>query len=252
MPEFGRLSRDRVPFSTPFVAPLYPPPPWELPNARILQALFEIDRDVALDWLPPGLAKPVPPYAQILIATYPDSPVGPFAIASQLIVCRSQTRARGYALQTVVDGPPAALAALREVWGFPARPGKVRLEVGNAEIRGEVDDDGGRTIATVTVRELHAADPQNIHYDPILAPRLSPPVQEDKPPTLLEMTQVDPDYTIKDCRLGAGVVAYPAVGEGDPAARAYPWHMLQPRNMIATTYTVSDTSLPWARFIVEF
>jgi hypothetical protein len=246
MPEFGRLARDRVPYATPFVAPLYPPPPWPLPDARILQTLFEIDRDIALDWLPPGLAKPVPPYAQILIVHYPASPVGPFSLASQLIVCRSQTRARGYALQSVVDGPASALAALREVWGFPARPGRVRLDVTDASIEASVAGTDGATVAAVSVRDLHLADPQNIHYDPVLTPRLAPPVQDEKPPAVLELTQVDPDYTIKNCRLGAGVVTYPESSEG------YPWHLLQPRNMIATTYTVSDTSLPWARYMVEW
>ena len=113
--------------------------------------MFEIDRDVALDWLPPGLAKPVPPYAQILVVRYPESPVGPFAMASQLVVCRSQTRARGYALQAVVDGPVAVLAALREVWGFPARPGRVRLDVADASIEGSVADGDGRTVAVVSM-----------------------------------------------------------------------------------------------------
>jgi hypothetical protein len=246
MPEFGRLSRDRVPYTTPFVAPLYPPPPWLLPDAHILQTLFEIDKDVALDWLPPGLSKPVPPYAQILIARYPESPLGPFALASQLIVCRSQTRARGYALQCVVDGPPAVLAGLREVWGFPARPGRVRLDVSDTRIAGIVQDGADRTIAEVVVTDLHPADPEHIHYDPILAPRLAPPVQENQHPALLELTQVDPDYTIKNCRLGAGTVRFPEASEG------YPWSMLHPRNMIATTFTVSDTSFPWARYLVEF
>lgn len=246
MPEFGRLTRERVPSATPFVAPLYPPPPWDLPGARILQTLFEIDKEVALDWLPPGLSRPVPPYAQIIVAQYDTSPIGPFSIASQLITCRSQTRARGYALQSVVDGPPAALAALREVWGFPAKPGRVRLDVSDSAITAAISDDGGRTVATVSVSDLHAADPMNIHYDPILAPRLSPAVQDGKGPSLLELTQVDPDYTIGDCRLGAGVIHYPAAGEG------YPWHLLQVRNMIATTFTVSDTTLPWARFMVDF
>lgn len=246
MPEFGRLTRDRVSYTTPFVAPFYPPPPWPLPDAHILQTLFEIDKDVALGWLPPRLSKPVPPYAQILIARSPESPVGPFALALQLIVCRSQTRARAYALQSVVDGSPAALAALREVWGFPARAGRVRLDVTDTFIEGMVADDAGRVVATVGVADLHPADPANIHYDPILAPRMLPPVQEDQPPPVLQLTQVDPDYTIKDCRLGAGTVRYPEPSEG------YPWHMLAPRNMIATTFTVSDTSLPWARFVVEF
>ena len=246
MPEFGRLSREQVPFTTPFVAPLYPPPPWPLPEAQILQVLFEIDREAALEWLAPGLAKPVPPYAQILVVRYPDSPVGPFGLASQLIVCRSQTRARGYALQAVVDGPPAALAALREVWGFPARPGRVRLDVTEDAITGEVGDDGGRSVATVAMRELHPADPEHIHYDPVLAPRMSPPVQDGKPHAVLELTQVDPDYTIKRCLLGRGSVQYPQASEGSP------WHLLQVRNMIATTYTVSDTSFPWARYMVEW
>ncbi|MFN8559443.1 MAG: acetoacetate decarboxylase family protein [Dehalococcoidia bacterium] len=246
MPEFGRLSRDRLPYTTPFVAPLYPPPPWPLPDTRIVQVLFEIDRDVALDWLPPGLAKPVPPYAQILVWRCPESPVGPFALAMQLIVCRSQTRARGFAFHGLVDGPPAALAALREVWGIPARPGRVRLDASDKEIGAEVADEDGRLVATVRVGDLHAADPANIHYDPILAPRLAPPVQENAEPGLLEMAQVDPDYTIKECRLGAGAITYP-----ESSATA-PWSLLAVRNMIATTYTVSDTSLPWARYTVAF
>lgn len=246
MPEFGRLSREAVPFTTPFVAPLYPPPPWELPGAQILQTLFEIDREVALAWLAPGLSKPVPPYAQILVTRYPDSPVGPFALAQQLITCRSFTRARGYALQAVVDGPAAALAALREVWGMPARPGRVRLDVTAESIIATVADDTGHTVAVVAMHDLHPADPQHIHYDPVLAPRLSPPVQEGKPPAVLELTQIDPDYTIRECCLGRGSITYPEASEG------YPWNLLQVRNMIATTYTVSDTALPWARYIVEF
>lgn len=246
MPEFGRLTRDRVPFTTPFVAPLYPPPPWDLPRAQILQTLFEIDREVTLDWLPPALARPTPPYAQILVARYPESPVGPFALASQVIVCRHTTRARAYLLQSVVDGPPSALAALREVWGFPARPGAVRLSVDDTTVRGEVADDRGQTLAVVTMTELHPADPEHIHYDPMLAPRIAPPVQEGKGPALLELTQVDPDYTIRECRLGRGHVEYPRSSEG------YPWSLLPNRNMIATTFTVSDTSLPWARYLVDF
>lgn len=246
MPEFGRLTKTDTPYTTPFVAPLYPPPPWELPRAEILQLLFEIDREVALAWLPPGLSRPVPPYAQIVISRYPESPVGPFALAQQLIVCRSQTRARGYALQAVVDGAPAALAALREVWGFPARPGRVTLETGATEIKGVVGDDQGRELAVVQVSALHPADPQNIHYDPVLAPRLVPAVQEGKEPALLEMTQVDPDYLIREARLGAGTLVYPSSSEG------YPWNLLENRNTIATTFTVSDTSLPWARYVVAF
>ena len=118
MPEYGRLSEEKLPFTTPFIAPLYPPPPWKLEDSRILLMSFEIDKQLAEAWLPPALSRSYPPYGHIMVTHNPSSPVGPFTVASQLVVCRWRMAARPYPLQTVVDNE-AACAALREFWAFP-------------------------------------------------------------------------------------------------------------------------------------
>lgn len=244
MPEFGRLRREDLPASTPFPAPLYPPPPWPLPGARILQLSFEIDRDTALHWLPTSLSRPTPPYANILIADYPESPVGPFGHAQQLIVCRSSVRARGFPLQTVASNP-AALAALRELWGFPARPGRVSIEDDGEHVQARLETPDGRLILRAAMRYRSHADPAFIHYDPALCARLIGAVQGERPPTVLELVQVDPGYMIRDARLGDGVLEYGEPGEG------YPWRLLASQNLIATTFTISDTELPLARYVED-
>ncbi len=57
MPDYGRLTQERLPHALPLVSPLYPPPPWPLPGARILKLAFETDQDTVLNWLPPTLSR---------------------------------------------------------------------------------------------------------------------------------------------------------------------------------------------------
>src|SRR3990172_10948411 len=90
MPDYGRLTLDQVPPAPPAVSPLYPPPPWPLPGARILKLVFETDKEVVLRWLPPALSRSSPPYAIITVAHYPESPVGPFSLATQYIGWRAR------------------------------------------------------------------------------------------------------------------------------------------------------------------
>src|SRR5437870_10906602 len=127
VPDYGRLTQTRLPHSAPAVSPLYPPPPWKLPGARVLKLLFETDVDPVLTWLPPKLSRSSPPYAIITAAQFPQSPVGPFSLAAQYIGCRAGFFIRALTLQAVCDTAPA-LAALREVWGYPCTPGQLELE----------------------------------------------------------------------------------------------------------------------------
>src|SRR3990170_1608975 len=107
MPDYGRLTQDELPHTLPAVSPLYPPPPWPLPGARILKLVFETDKETVLRWLPPALSRSSPPYAIITVAHYPESPVGPFSLATQYIGCRARIFIRALALQAIVDNARA-------------------------------------------------------------------------------------------------------------------------------------------------
>lgn len=244
MPDLGRLKRDRLPHALPLTAPLYPPPPWALPGARILKVVFETDAETALNWLPPSLGRTSPAYAIVTAAHYPESPVGPFSLAAQHIGCRARMFIRAFTLHAVTDSE-RALAALREAWGFPARLGRVRLSSGPRAASARVTVDGRRL---VDLRLSHAepCEPELIRYDPLLNLRLIATIQQGKRHSLLEMVQIDPDYEIKEAARGRPRLTYPEPSEGDP------WHLLPALNMISATYAVCDTELPLARFVVPF
>ncbi|MBI1885959.1 MAG: acetoacetate decarboxylase family protein [Chloroflexi bacterium] len=244
MPDFGRLSADRLPHTTPVAAPLYPPPPWSLPGAEILKVTFEIDKDVCLNWLPPSLGRTSPAYAHVIIARYPESPVGPFSLATQYLGCRSRMFVRAYTVQAVTDNE-AALSALRETWGFPCKLGRVELSRKGGAVEAGVER-GGRRLVAVSFSDGAPIDAESVRFDPVLNLRLVPAVQEGKPPALVELAQIGPAYTIREALRGKAAVTYPEPSEGDP------WHLLQPLYPIAAVFVVADTELPYARFVQPY
>lgn len=245
MPDFGTLTAAALPYTTPITAPLYPPPPWHLEAAQILQVSFEIGKEASLAWLPPGLTRAIPPYAQLLVTRYPASPIGPFSLAVLLNVCRYQVRARAFSLIAVVDAP-AAVAALREVWAFPAKLGNVTLEKTDARVTAGVATAEGVPLVTAELGNVEEIDQSQTRFEPFLNLRLVQSAQEGKPPLALELLQVDPEYHIKAAWRGRPQLRF---GE---AAAAEGWGVFTPLNLIAGVYTVCDTDLPFARYTQEF
>jgi hypothetical protein len=101
--------------------------PVVLPDAEILQAVFEIrvtGREAAL---PSGLHPTNPPSFVLQFWRCPSSPWGSFSLAQGRVGCRSGLRPRGFLQGCVCDNEQAA-DALRRRWGFPARVGRVSLQ----------------------------------------------------------------------------------------------------------------------------
>ncbi len=84
MPDQGKLTEQRLPHTSPAIAPLYPPPPWKLPGARTLKVIYETDVEPLLTWLPPKLTRSSPAYAVLTVTEYAQSPIGPFSLAAQV------------------------------------------------------------------------------------------------------------------------------------------------------------------------
>jgi acetoacetate decarboxylase len=244
MPDHGLLTEDRLPHAAPTIAPLYPAPPWPLPGARVLKVIFETDKEPVLNWLPPKLTRSAPPYATVIVEHFPKTPVGPFTLASQYIGCRAGFFIRAFALQAIVDNP-LALTALREVWGIPAVLGEVQLRARKGDARATVSRDGA-VLAELSVAETQSMAPEVARFDPVLSLRMTPSVQEGKPPAV-EMVQIDPDYHIKEVHRGRGEVRYGATN-GTGAS----WGVLPVRNIVSAVYCLVDTELPLARFVIPY
>ena len=240
MPDQGRLTEPRLPHTSPAPAPLYPPPPWKLLGARVLKVMYETDTEPVLAWLPSKLTRSSPPYAIITCAEYPETPIGPFSLATQFLGCRAGFFIRALSLQAVT-GSVAALAALREVWGYPCTLGVVDLSSDGTSAA--VDAEGG-LFARMELRDPESIDADLMRFDPVLNLRLFPSLEEGKRHDLVQLVQIDPDYAVNTARRGSGRVEFPATES--------PWGVLPVRNVISAAYCEMDTELPLARFVTPY
>ena len=142
-------------------------------GARIIKLAYEVGTDFIRHTLPAGLARSTPPYGTLVIYDVPESPFGPYRMAAQTLACRYRNFARVYVLQAVVDNP-VALAALREVWSYPAAPGTVELADDERSVGGLVSAPDGSPLARFTMTDIQGAEAERVVLDGELTARVPP------------------------------------------------------------------------------
>jgi len=129
-----------------------------LPDAEILQAIFEIRIVGRQSSLPSGLHPTNPPTFVAQVWRCPESPWGPFSLAQGRLGSRSGLRPRGFVEGSVCDNE-AAVDALRRRWGFPVQGGDVvlRRQYDAAYASASID---GRPVFELTALD---PDPLGLH-----------------------------------------------------------------------------------------
>jgi hypothetical protein len=212
-------------------------PAWTLPGAEILQLAWEVS-DETLDLLPRAMHPAVPPYATLLVTSYPESPVGPFNLALLRLMGRAGAHPRGYVMATVASTPDS-VHALRKQWGFPAELGGITLRRYHDQVTAVVSRDSEPLIeaALINPEPISAGDVQYIHS--VTLARLP---DGDRPTP--HLIQVDPHYTLRKAERGR-----PKVRRFETAV----WNAktLAPLAPIAASITTCDTDLPQIRFVMD-
>jgi hypothetical protein len=236
MPLYGTLELSSVVARLPLMRDL-DTEVWNLPGAEILQLAFEVPRDTA-SLLPRAMHPAIPFYATILVARYPDSPVGPFALAQLRLMARAGAHPRGYVLGAVAS-TAAAAAALAERWGVPAAEGTVALRRRHDRVTAIVTREGAMALecALVDPEPISGGDVQYIHSVTLARA----PLDGEVAPRLI---QVDPRYTFHKAERGR-----PEVSRLE--ADAWSAGPLRPRHSISATVCTVDTDLPRIRFIMD-
>jgi hypothetical protein len=236
MPLFGALELTTVAARLPSMPDL-DTEAWSLPGAEILQLAFEVPRATE-SLLPRGLHPAIPTYATILVARYPESPVGPFLLAQLRLMARAGAHPRGYVLAAVASTAPAA-EALAERWGFPAVPGAVSLRRRHDRVTATVVREGAAILecALVDPEPISGGDVQYIHAVTLARA----PLDGATAPRLI---QVDSRYTFHKAERGR-----PEAGSLDAIA----WNAgsLRLLNPISATLCTVDTDLPRIRFVMD-
>lgn len=229
MPQFGLKALERtVPAGPPANMP---PLPWRFAGAEVMQVTYEVDLEATLALLPTALARPVPPYARLIVSRIPDSPFGPFSEALLLLACRYRMEPKQYPVACVVTSA-AARDAFAALWGIDA-------QVGAVELRRERDAAAGTETITASVAAAgplvsarlpaaYAIEPAMIRYDPFVSVRLNEGGEA-------EVFQFSGAPVVHEARLAKG-----AAVTCQTDAWADPWFRLRSLNAISATFAVAD------------
>jgi acetoacetate decarboxylase len=244
MPDYGLVAAEELGPTTPQLAPLYPAMPWVMPGVRIIKLAYEVGTDFIRHTLPAGLARSTPPYGTLVIYDVPESPFGPYRMAAQTLACRYRNFARVYVLQAVVDNP-VALAALREVWSYPAAPGTVELTDSDGQVSGVVAAPDGAPLARFTLTGIEGAEAERVVIDGELTARVPPRFSTgDEEP--VRLIQVNRAFALRDPSRAKFSVEFSSAGE------RYPWGAVPVTNLIIAVDTWADIEYAPTEHVLDY
>ena len=124
-PVRGCLTKDKLGFSMPSYAPLFPKPPYLYKNASLMVFPYETS-DVAAQMIPNVMELADPPTAALVFASYPSSTLGPYDEVVQYVDVSFKGVKYRFATFLYVT-TDSAMAAGREMGGYPKKIGKIEF-----------------------------------------------------------------------------------------------------------------------------
>jgi acetoacetate decarboxylase len=187
-------------FSTPIGSSLYPNAPYFYKDARLFLALFNPTEDSLKKMLPDPLRPSQMPLAGLMFGEMPCVEAGTFMEAGLLAQCMfdnqktKEEEVGVYFAHNYVD-TDVALAAGREIWGYPRKLADIKLKMKKDTVEGTVVRDGNTILkATCTLDE----DGEWIDSGPNLNFKVIPSVTGSG----YDLTQLTAAYLTYDTKTG--------------------------------------------------
>lgn len=237
-PRLGKL--DSKAFGAKYACEIlgYKAEPWTLKNAQIVNLNHEIDDDQGDYLLPRTMHPAIPAYVTCTVMSFPESPVGPFAIGEVKVAGRAGVRPRDFVLRTYCNNEDAR-RELAQRWGYPAVAGEVKLVARHDRIIGQVSAEG-RMILDFEMLDRDLLSGNDIQY--IASMHLA----RNKDDGQLVLVQVDPEFTFKRAERGRPIVrCLDGAAWGDTEGH------LELRNPISVSYGIADVAMPKIRYICD-
>jgi hypothetical protein len=213
--------------------------PLELPNASVLQVIYEIEASTMTAFIPPALHPTIPPTLFINVTSVQESPWGPFALAEVRAGCRQGARPRAMSVRAICNSEAAA-AALRSRWGFPCVAGDVMFERGYDRAHAVVSTAADGVVLDASLRNPDPIGGRDIQY--ISSLHLAR-VRRDGAESV-RLVQVDPDFAVSKADRGR-----PELHVCRPGAFGFDGAM--PTYAVSASATTVNITLPAIRYLVD-
>jgi len=212
----GRLTKDKLGFSMPSYAPLFPKPPYFYKNASLMVFPYETS-EIAAQMVPNVMGLADPPTAALVFASYPSSTLGPYDEVVQYVDVSFKGVKYRFATFLYVT-TDSAMAAGREMGGYPKKIGKIEFLPGPA-LTAVLERPAGLRLCTGTMRAEQRVPPAKVPTPmalDYLTLRYFPSPQTDQPPTLCEILKTQWTVNPVEMWIGTGSAHYTGASALDP------------------------------------
>ncbi|MBW2623199.1 MAG: acetoacetate decarboxylase family protein, partial [Deltaproteobacteria bacterium] len=195
---------------------------------------------------PEGLIINTPALATLLFLRYPFSTLGPYEEAILGIPCTWQGEPRFYIPHIVVNSDIPQVAGL-EIWVFPKKMAHISLDKEMDLVFGSMERPKGHRICSAGMRlegPAEDAEPNTESYSAAL--RIIPSPEKDAEPSLAELIETHTKTTVLEAWQGTGWISF------DSQSMVDPWHKLEVKTVVNTTYRVYDQILGHGKVIKRY
>ncbi|GGM45621.1 hypothetical protein GCM10012275_15850 [Longimycelium tulufanense] len=240
-------------FSVPTAGPLYEKPTHYYRGSRIMLASYEADTAKVAAYLPDGVT-PLDDPVRITAwgAEFPFTTYGPYR--ESFLFVRVQFQGQPYVYNPLIwVTSDAAMAAGREVWGFPKELADIRVSFEQNQMITTTERPTGRRIMTLSTTVDRPADPGELDNFPVLLLRKIPNSRAGAPPSVCELTRTEPQFIPHTTASGApDLWAGRASLTMDSRSEVDPLHAFAPTRILGGFYGTFDMTLPYGEPIHDY
>ncbi len=251
MANTGKMTKKSFGFSGPADAPLFQKPPFHYRGVESMIILYETEEEAALALLPEGLEIALPATVNINIFSAPFTTLGSYNSAMIRINCLWQGQPKGYVCYQIVTGD-AAMAAGREIWGYPKKLGHVKFTKENQMLTATVERPRAYRLCTASVRPEVPLDEKHIaSLSPTLRPpnvclKIIPSPEEAEGCSIAQLVESGGSTRITELWQGTGSIHFDTPSPMDP------WNKLVVKRVIGSYFSRYDTVLTYGSVLKTY
>lgn len=251
MANYGKMTKESFGYSGPVDAPLFQKPPFYYRGVESMMFLYETEEEAARAIVPEGIEIASPATVNVTIFSAPFTTLGPYNSAMVRINCLWQGQPKGYVCYQIVT-EDAAMAAGREIWGYPKKLGHVAFCKKSQMITATVERPRTYRLCTASVRPEAPLDDASIAA---LAPTLRPPniclkviphPVEGEGHAVAQLIEPGGSTKIAELWQGRGLIHF------DTPSPIDPWHKLVVKRIIGSYYGKFDTLLTYGAVLKTY
>lgn len=213
-------------------------------GSRMLGVMIEVRPEISARLIPPPLLPAENSGGLIFIAEYPETNLGPgYREAALFLNCRYRDEAGSYCLSMPIESEESRLYNGRDIFGFPKKMAKIRLEKDGRTVRGSVERNGIRFIEisaglTDSLPSLPESGPTFLFK---ASPRIDLTPGFDGPVLLCRQKT---EINLKQLEIGTADIRL-------HASEADPWYELEPVKALLGFYLISDNTMLPGKVVAE-